>query len=427
MQKNAQWTRIRGGNVLAGDRILENTDVWIEDGTIAAIGQGPVFSGEAPYRDADAFRDIGASRDADACRDPAASCGPVPCRDVDASGLYVSPGFVDIHQHGGGGSDYMDEDGDAYSRILSVHVKHGTTSVMPTLSSCGMDTARKAVRRYCRALQDERIRCNLLGLHMEGPYLSPAQAGAQYPDAIREFDPKEYHALYEASEGHIRRWSVAPEKKGVEEFAHFAEENGIVLSIAHSDADFDTVLRAYELGFHHVTHLYSGMSPVFRRKGFRVAGIVEAAFYLDGMNVELIADGCHLPLSLLKLVHKIKPEGTVALITDAIRAAGMEETGGEIVSAKEAQPFIVEDGVAKMLDREAFVGSIATADRLVRTMCSAGIPLTEAVQMVTDYPLRMMNRTEKKGAIRVGYDADLCLFDQDIKVKAVMIHGEWVE
>ena len=221
-------------------------------------------------------------------------------RRVDAKGQYVSPGFVDIHQHGAGGSDYMEPDADTYYTVLSTHLKYGTTSVMPTLMSASAEHTIRAARQYVRALADPRISCNLLGLHVEGLYISPEQAGAQNQKQIKAFDPAEYHAICEAAEGHLRRWSVAPELPGADEFARFARDNRITLSIAHSDADFDTVCRAFEIGYRHITHLYSGCSSVVRKNGFRIAGVVEAAYYLDDMDVEIIADGCHLPLSLLK-------------------------------------------------------------------------------------------------------------------------------
>lgn len=343
---------------------------------------------------------------------------------IDCAGLYVSAGFVDIHQHGGGGSDYMDGDADSYFRATEAHLAHGTTSVMPTLLSADTEGLLRGIEGYKAAKKDPRVRANLIGLHIEGPYISPEQAGAQKKENIRAFDRAEYETIARAAEGHIKRWSVAPEVQGAEEFAAFAKENGITLSIAHSNADFDTVLRAYELGFCHVTHLYSGMSSIVRRGGFRVAGVLEAAYYIDGMNVELIADGCHLPHSLLAYAAKFKKKGTVALITDAMRAAGEDVTQSFLGSAEDPLPVIVEDGVAKMEDRTAFAGSVATADRLVRNMCRAGVPLHEAVSMMTVYPVRMMGLSLKKGELKAGFDADICVFDKDIHIKAVLCGGK---
>ena len=345
---------------------------------------------------------------------------------VDCTGKYVSPGFVDIHQHGGGGSDYMDDDPDAYVKATEAHLLHGVTSVMPTLLSADKELMLSAVARYCAATVDSRIRANLLGLHMEGRYISPAYAGAQKPERIVPFDEAEYSEVIRAAKGHLKRWSVAPEVAGMERFAEVAREEGIVLSIAHSEADFDTVLRAYDLGFCHVTHLYSCTSSIVRKNGFRVAGVVEAAYYLDGMNVEIIADGCHLPHSLLAYVAKFKDRSRIALITDAMRAAGTDAVESYLGDATDPLPVIVEDGVAKLLDRTAFGGSVATGDRLVRTMVAAGIPLVDAIRMITVNPLEMMGLQVKKGRLCVGYDADVCVFDEAINLKHVFCNGRQV-
>lgn len=342
---------------------------------------------------------------------------------IDCSGYYISPGFVDIHQHGGGGSDYMDDDPDAYLRATEAHLRHGTTSVMPTLLSADEQTTLRAVDAYNRAKNDTRIRANLLGLHIEGPYISRDQAGAQKPEHIRPFDYTEYSRIYDRSGGDIKRWSVAPEIEGAGEFANFAKVHGIALSIAHSNADFDTVLQAFPLGYTHITHFYSCISSITRRMGFRVPGVLEAAYYLDDMDVELIADGCHLPLTLLQYVCKFKDHDRIALVTDAMRAAGQDVKESFLGCMDDPLPVIIEDGVAKMSDRMAFAGSIATADRLVANMCKCGLSIVDAVKMMTANPLRMMGLNIKKGRILEKYDADICVFDEQFMVKKVFCMG----
>lgn len=343
---------------------------------------------------------------------------------IDCRELFISPGFVDIHQHGGGGSDYMDDDPDAYLNATNAHLTHGATSLMPTLLSADTDNTLRAVRAYKKAKSDPRIKADLIGLHIEGPYISPHQAGAQKPEHIRAFDEREYKAIVKEGDGHIKRWSVAPEIDGVEKFAAFAKENRITLSIAHSNADLDTVLRAYEMGFHHITHFYSCVSTIVRRGGFRVPGVLEAGYYIDGMNVEIIADGCHLPHYLLRYVVKFKDRDRVALITDAMRGAGQTEGKSFLGSMDDPLPVIIEDGVAKLEDRSAFAGSVATADRLVRNMLMCGLSIPEAIQMITVNPISMMGLDLKKGRIAPGYDADICVFDSDINVKKVFCGGE---
>lgn len=343
---------------------------------------------------------------------------------VDCAGCYVSPGFVDIHQHGGGGCDYMDGTADAYVQAANTHLRHGTTAIMPTLLSADRAGLLRAIEGYHAAKKDPRLACNLIGLHIEGPYISSAQAGAQKKENIRAFDPAEYAAITAAGQGEIKRWSVAPEVAGAEAFAAFAKANGITLSIAHSDADLDMVTRAFDWGYRHVTHLYSGMSTIVRRGGFRVPGVLEAAYFLDDMNVEIIADGCHLPTSLLAYVAKFKRTDTIALITDAMRAAGQDVTHSFLGSAEDPLPVLVEDGVAKMEDRSAFAGSVATADRLVRSMLASGVPLQVAVQMLTENPIRMMGLPLQKGKLALGYDADICIFDAAVSVQWVFCGGQ---
>lgn len=386
--------RISGGRLIVGDRIVE-ADLLLSGNRIEGV-----IAHSAPQ---DASYEV-----------------------IDARGLYVSPGFVDIHQHGGGGADYMDADADTYRRATEAHLAHGMTSVMPTLLSADTDALIRAIEAYKRAVDDPSIRVNLLGLHIEGPYISPAQAGAQKPEHIRAYNEEEYRAIASAGEGHIKRWSTAPEVAGADAFAAFAREQGITLSIAHSNADIDTVRHAYDEGFRHITHFYSCMSTITRRGGFRVAGLLEAGYLIRPMDVEIIADGCHLPPDLLTYVTSFKACEHIALVTDAMRAAGEDTTESFLGSHDDPLPVVIEDGVAKLCDRTAFAGSIATCDRLVRTMVQNGTPLPVAVQMMTEFPVRMMRPDLKKGTLAAGYDADICLFDDNICVQTVICGGKTV-
>jgi N-acetylglucosamine-6-phosphate deacetylase len=197
--------------------------------------------------------------------------------------------------------------------------------------------------------------------------------------------------------------------------------------VAHTDAIYEEVLEAFENGYTLATHLYSGMSGVTRRNAFRYAGVIESAFIIDEMDVEIIADGIHLPPPLLKLVMKIKGAGRTALITDAMRAAGMPPGESMLGHREHGLKVIVEDGVAKLPDRASFAGSVATADRLVRTMVSmADVPLIDAVRMITSTPARILDVSGKKGSLVVGKDADVVIFDKDIVVNLTMVKGRIV-
>jgi N-acetylglucosamine-6-phosphate deacetylase len=347
-------------------------------------------------------------------------------RVIDAAGGYVSPGFIDIHVHGGGGHDFMDGTEDAFLGAAETHVKYGTTAMLPTTLTGSEEELLHILDVYERVLGRNTHGAQFLGMHLEGPYFAMNQRGAQDPRFIRDPDPAEYREVLKRAHL-VRRWSAAPELPGALEFGRYARGNGVLVSWAHTDAIYEEILEGWNNGYSLATHLYSAMTGVTRRNAFRYAGAVEAAFLIEDMDVEIIADGIHLPAPLLQLVCKIKGPARTALITDAMRAAGMPEGESVLGNIRHGQKVIVEDGVAKLPDRTAFAGSVATADRLVRTMVRvAGVPLTDAIQMITATPASILGLAGSKGAVLPGYDADLVIFDEDIKVHATIVNGELV-
>ena len=353
---------------------------------------------------------------------------PVTAEDrvMEGDGLYASPGFIDLHTHGGGGHDFMDGTVEAFLGAAEMHARHGTTSLLPTTLTSTDEALMGTFETYREAKRRNVSGSCFLGLHLEGPYFSYNQRGAQDPKYLKSPRPEEYLRILEASDD-ILRWSVAPELDGALELGEELCRRKILPSIAHSDAVYEEVFEAFRVGYTHVTHLYSAMSSVTRRNGFRYAGVVEAAYLIDGMTVEIIADGVHLPSSLLQFVYKFKGADRIALVTDSMRGAGMPDGRSVLGSLSEGQEVLIEDGVAKLLDRSAFAGSVATADRLVRTMMRlAGVPLAEAVKMITSTPARIIGVGHKKGALRVGMDADVVLFDEDVNVRLTMVEGRIV-
>ena len=344
---------------------------------------------------------------------------------VNVEEKYLSPGFVDIHVHGGGGADFMDG-ADAYYDACHSHSLHGTTTIVPTTISADFEQTKFALEQFNIAKNTKQIKINMPGLHLEGPYLNPAMAGAMKPELLKAPTESEYMKLYEASEGNIIRWTAAPELDGALEFGRAMSDRGVIMSIGHSDATYDEVKRAIECGYSLVTHLYSACSSIKRIGGFRHCGIVESAYLFDDLNVEIIADGCHLPNQLLQFVTKFKDTKNVALITDAMRAACQDVEYSFLGSAASPQPVVIEDGVAKLMDRQAFGGSIATTDRLVRTMKNADIPLAKAVQMMTETPASFLN-LKNIGQIKKGYNADLVIFDDQINIEKVIVKGEFIK
>jgi N-acetylglucosamine-6-phosphate deacetylase len=344
--------------------------------------------------------------------------------EIDAKGQYIAPGFIDIHVHGGGGHDFMDGTVNAFLKIAETHAKYGTTSMLPTTLTSEIDELLQTLELYKQADKENVSGAQFLGMHLEGPYFAMNQRGAQDPRYIHDPDPEEYKNILSHSSD-IRRWSAAPELKGAIEFAHYLKSKGILVALAHTDAIYEEALIGFENGFTLATHFYSCMTGVTRKNVFRYAGVVESAYLIDEMDVEVIADGIHCPPPLLKLIYKIKGADRIALITDSMRAAGMPEGESILGSLHNGLKVIVEDGVAKLPDRSSFAGSIATTDRLVRTMVTmANVPLIEAVRMITKTPASILGVADRKGSVIRGKDADIVIFDDNIEIQMTIVNGK---
>ncbi len=343
---------------------------------------------------------------------------------IDGKGNYLSPGFIDIHTHGAGNADFMDGSLEAVYQACRKHMEHGTTALVPTTITSTKESLFETLEMFNQVELKRDDLPHILGLHLEGPYFSYSQRGAQDPKYLRNPDPDEYIKAVEIS-NRIIRWSFAVELEGGHQFLQFLREHGIVASLAHSDATCSEVMEAYENGISALTHFYSGMSGVQRRNAFRIGGAIEAGYLLDDLYVEVIADGCHLPAELLQLIYKIKGADRICLVTDSMRGAGMPEGHYVLGNKDTGMDTIVEDGVAKLPDRTAFAGSVATDDRLVRTMYHlTDAPLYEVVKMMTLTPAKLLGIDRWKGSICQGKDADLLLFNEDIEIQLVMTRGK---
>ena len=346
---------------------------------------------------------------------------------IDGTGYYVAPGFIDTHVHGGGGYDFMDGGTEPIVAAAEFHLKHGTTTILPTTLACSHETLMSFMEDLREVIAGGMSRANIPGAHLEGPYFSHAQSGAQKPEYIRDPQPKEYNEVLEKHADIVLKWSFAPECEGSEAFCEELVKHNIVPSVGHSDATLADIQKVYEKGCKHYTHLYSGMSTITRHGGFRVLGAVESAYYYDDADVEVIADGKHLPPELLRLIVKQKGNKHVCMVTDGMRGAGMPDGPSFLGRKGEEMPCIIEDGIAKLPDRTAFAGSVATTDRLVRTMVKqVGVDVWDAVQMMTKNPARIVG-LKTKGALKENYDADIVLFDEDIQVKTVIVGGKVME
>ncbi len=384
-------TELYGAAVVVRDGVIENGVVVYEDDRIVYVGTQ---------------------------RQPAQ-------RHIDAKGAHLLPGFVDLHCHGGMGLDFMDATEDEMNAISRFHLLHGTTTMLATVltaTDAETEAALQTFSDYKRKTPDTTLE----GLHLEGPWFHPAQCGAQDPTYMQTPNPVRLRTLKERFPS-ILRVSAAPELENGLQIGDIARERGIVMSAGHTDATFAQIEQAVEHGYTLMTHLYSGMKGVTRKNSYRIAGAVEAGLYFDDLYVELIADGRHLPAELLRFVYKIKGAERICLVTDAVRASGMQNGQSTILgSRKNGLPVIVEDDVAKLPDRQSFAGSTATYDRLVKTFAVAtGAPWTDLAKMSSLTPATVMGLCDR-GEIAVGKKADFVLMDDQYSIQSIIKTGEIV-
>lgn len=375
--------RIKSSNIIFGDNIIAGY-VYYENGKIVSVGDK-----ELPFDE-----------------------------EYDAGEQFVSAGFIDIHTHGGGGFPFEGEVEDVIGGV-NFHLKHGTTSICPTISAAPIEDMRRSLANIKKAMGDDRVLANIIGAHLEGPYLSLAQTGAQAGACITFPVKNDYVSILKEYKGALARWTYAPEHDENAEFAKHMQDAGVVTSAGHTNATYSDMKRALAYGCRLVTHLYSCTSTVTRDHGFRSLGVIESTFLEDGIVAEIIADGKHLPPELIRMIYKIKGTDGIVAVTDSLSLAGTDVKTGRMAMTD----FIIEDGVCKLLDRSAFAGSIATADVLLRVLTKeAEIPLCEAVKLITANPARVMGLSDK-GTLDEGKDADIVVFDADINVKAVFVKG----
>lgn len=337
---------------------------------------------------------------------------------IDAKGCSVVPGGIEMHVHGGGGRDFMEGEEEAFRVAVKAHMKHGTTAIYPTLSSSTVPMIEAACQTCDKLMKEPDS--PILGLHLEGPYFNPAQAGAQIPEWIKPPVVEEYEPLLEKYPC-LKRWDEAPELPGSVEFIKACRKHGVLPAIAHTRATYPDVKAAHEAGMTHATHFYNAMPVVYKNREFKVPGTVESIFAEEDMTVEMIADGIHVPPVMLRMIYQIKGVEKTALITDSLACAATDS------DAAFDPRVILEDGVCKLADRSALAGSIATMDRLIRTCVEqAGIPLADACRMASETPAKIMGVYDRKGSIEAGKDADIIMFDKDLKLTYVMQMGKEV-
>ena len=347
-------------------------------------------------------------------------------------GSFIMPGFVDLHTHGSGGFDFMDGTAEDIIGAARNHARHGTTTCLPTTLTCAdadmFSFFTNLSKVHTMQAEGKLPMCaRMPGTHLEGPYFDMVEKGAQDPRYIRNPEPEHYEAFLGAAGGLVKRWSVAPELPGAMKFIEDMVKQGIVVSAAHTAATYDIISQAYDKGLNLLTHFYSGMSTITRRGGFRVLGAVESGYLIDGMNIELICDGSHLPPELLKMIFKLKDHGHITACSDSMRGAGMPDGPSTLGPRRDGTPCIIEDGIAKMPDRSCFAGSVATGDRLARTLHkTVGLGLDEVSRILCLQPAAIIGMDREIGSIEKGKKADLVVCDDDITIKQVYVDGNAV-
>jgi len=334
----------------------------------------------------------------------------------DAGGMYVVPGGIDLHIHGGGGCEFIEATEHSFRTVMESHALYGTTSFLPTLPACSIDKIHESVR-ICERLMSEPG-SPVLGLHLEGPYLNPRKIGAIIPEFVTPPLKKDYEAILDSTDV-IRRWDFSPELPGADEFAECLRNHSVLASLAHTEADYAQVSKVYERGCTHATHFYNAMTSVHNIREYKHEGTVESVYLIPDMTVELIADGKHIPPAILRLVYMIKGAERTALVTDALGASAGADGKGIF-----DERVVIDDGVCKLADHSALAGSIATMDVMVRAMTDAGVPFADVIRMTSETPARIIGVQDRKGSLQKNKDADIVIYDRDLQIKFVMQMGK---
>ena len=379
---------IHNARVILEDQILNHGWVGFESGTITGIGQ----DNRVPTNE-----------------------------DIDAQNLHLAPGFIDLHIHGGHGFDFLEATAEEFAGAATYHLSGGTTSLCPTAATATYEKFEEVIAHWQEA--QPLTRCRLLPLHLEGPHLAPGKAGAQDPSLMRAPTKADIEWVLARTPA-ISQITIAPELPGAFDFIAAASGAGIRMSAGHTEADGEVMQKAVAAGLKKVTHLFNAMSSASKKGLFRQPGVLEYALAEESLFCELVADGFHVVLTLMRMAYNAKGPDRIMLITDALAGAGMP-TGYKFRLGR--LDCKVGEGYGMLADGSALAGSMARTIDLVRQMAtSVGVPLLEAVRMASLTPARALGREDQLGSIAKGKVADFVLFDDDLRVHGVWVGGERV-
>lgn len=338
----------------------------------------------------------------------------------DASGCYVIPGLTDLHFHGCVGEDFSDATPDGLQKMADYELSRGVTQICPA----GMTLGEDQLTRICENAAAHRAKnpggAELVGLHLEGPFLCKAKKGAQNEAFLHDPDPAMLHRLQQAAQGMVKLVTLAAEQPGALEFIRSAQEDGITVSLGHTTADYDTACAAYEAGARQATHLFNAMPPFTHR----APGVVGAAFDHPQVKVELISDGVHIHPSVVRAVFQLFGAGRVILISDSLRATGMPDGrypfGGQEIEVHGNRATMADDP-------NTLAGSVSDLMACMRSAVSFGIPLHDAVRAAAVNPAQVLGVFDRLGSLDVGKTANLAILDRDLNLKDVFFRGQLVD
>ena len=334
---------------------------------------------------------------------------------IDAKGMYLSPGFIDVHIHGAGGHDTMDGTFEAINEISKTICKFGTTSFTPTTMTVAVEDIKQSMKVIKEAKENGTDGANVLGAHLEGPFISPKAIGAQNPNFLQVPSIATYEKMVGDCADAVVSITIAPEVDGAKELIEYLSKKGVVCSIGHTKANYEQAMEGIKCGCSHATHLFNAMTGFAHRE----PGVVGAVFDSD-ITTETISDGIHISFPSLRVAYKQKGIDKVLLVTDAMMACGMPDGKYSLGG----QDVFVKEGAAR-LEAGSLAGSILTLDKAVRNVYkNSDYPLYEVVKMATYNGARHCKVEDKKGQIKEGFDADLILFDEDININKVIINGK---
>ncbi|HEX4771643.1 MAG TPA: N-acetylglucosamine-6-phosphate deacetylase [Bryobacteraceae bacterium] len=376
---------IRSVKLMLPTQVLEDAWIRFENGIIVDLGQGSPPGGEF----------------------------------FDGEKRYLAPGFIDLHVHGGTGADFLDNTEVAFERICNFHLSGGTTALCPTLATTTYSHIAAVTQTY-QAVRT-KLSINLLPLHLEGPHLAPAKAGAQDPRLLRPATSQNIDWLVENSAS-ISQMTIAPELHNSIELIARATAAGICMSLGHTEASEEQAAQALQHGARKVTHLFNAMSSASKKGLFRQAGLAEYALTEDGLACELIGDGFHVSPTLIKMAFRCKGPQRVALVSDALAGAGLP-MGSKFSLG--ALPCRVEQGYCALADGSALSGSATRLIDQLRTMVrKVGLPIADAVQMASGSPAALLGIQHLRGSLAPGLAADFVRFDDDFRVHNVWLAGK---